>query len=576
MHRSTEKGNVVMQRTIHLRKFAVAIVFLAMIVGPSPLTVRADQQVSNDPKPAAAIAHGTHPGASEAVSHTMNSSELAAKVEELSLKVEELSRMVRVLMARDMGTANRDVPTQLQDRPATPAPPAAAPALYTTAAPAINDPESPSGSKIPVVVAAQNKAIPAEAPAKSLGPFRFGGDFRLRLDGIIRPAHNSTASDRPSLPHVQNIRGRYRFRFSIDADMNPAVSFHTQLATGPANNPLTLDQDFTATVVHHPFLINEAWIDIHPAKGLSVQGGKVQEAFADNLRFLFDDDIAFNGFNERYAHEFKKPVAGFRRVEFRAGQYIFSNPNVAVVTPGNLGPTGAVIGSTGRAAQMFHQGIILEQGLSSKAFQQFGADVQIFRNPSQIQFASTAAGVPIIVQNGLGITLSGPIPGTGNATTTSGGAIYSARNFQVARLTYRLDYTGLKSAWQEYPLTLNFQVARNAGTGQPQRDAMLANIKLGRIKSRWDHSFLYMFGIKGANSMISQLTDDDFGTLSGVNIRSHLFRFDLGLAKGIQLQNLLFMQNELRNSGQFPSFFVPLGAYAPRQYRFQEQILFIF
>jgi hypothetical protein len=225
---------------------------------------------------------------------------------------------------------------------------------------------------------------------------------------------------------------------------------------------------------------------------------------------------------------------------------------------------------------MFHQGVILEQGLSSKASQQFGTDVQVYRNPNQIQFASTAAGVPIMVQNGLGITLSSPIPGTGNATTTPGGTIYSARNFQVARLTYRLDYTGLKSRRQEYPLTLNFQVARNVGTGQPQRDAMLANVKIGRIKSRWDHSFLYMFGIKGANSMISQLTDDDLGTSSGVNIRSHFFRFDLGLAKGIQLQNLLFIQNELSNSGQFPNFFVPMGAYTPRQYRFQEQILFIF
>jgi len=61
-----------------------------------------------------------------------------------------------------------------------------------------------------------------------------------------------------------------------------------------------------------------------------------------------------------------------------------------------------------------------------------------------------------------------------------------------------------------------------------------------------------------------------------VNIRSHFFRFDIGIARGIQIQNLFFMQNQLRNSGQYPNFFVPLGAYAPRQYRFQEQIVFSF
>jgi hypothetical protein len=89
-------------------------------------------------------------------------------------------------------------------------------------------------------------------------------------------------------------------------------------------------------------------------------------------------------------------------------------------------------------------------------------------------------------------------------------------------------------------------------------------------------AFLYVFSIKGANSIISQLTDDDLGTGTGVNLRAHYFKWELGLAKNITLQSLVFAQRELRNSGQFPNFFVPLGAFTPRQYRFQEQILFSF
>jgi hypothetical protein len=497
---------------------------------------------------------------------------LAARIQDLGRQVAELTRQVEILMARDAARAcpgadriapqPSSVPVQL--RPET-APAPDPPAEMRTALPPAETPPS------------QAKPAPAEtAPKIAAGPFRFSGDFRLRLDGIVRPAYNSPDGSEPSLQHAQNIRGRYRFRFNVDTDLNPYISFHGQLATGPVNNPLTLDQDFSATIARHPFMLNEAWVDFHPRKGMVFQGGRVQEVFADNLRFLFDDDLALNGFNQRIAVELKKPFAGIKRLEWRSGQYILSNPDVAIVTPGNLGPTGAVIGSAGRAAQLFHQGLVVEQVPTPKIAQQFGADIQLYRNPNQIQFASTAAGVPIIVQNGLGITLSGPIKGVGNATTTSGGAMYTARNFQVARLSYRLDFTGLKSMRQEYPLTVNLQVARNVGTGQSERDALLANLKIGRIKGRWDHSFLYMFAIKGANSMISQLTDDDLGTSSGVNIRSHFFRFDLGLAKGIQLQSLFFMQNQLRNSGQFPNFFVPLGAYAPRQYRFQEQIVFIF
>jgi hypothetical protein len=89
-------------------------------------------------------------------------------------------------------------------------------------------------------------------------------------------------------------------------------------------------------------------------------------------------------------------------------------------------------------------------------------------------------------------------------------------------------------------------------------------------------SFLYVLSIKGANSIISQLTDDDLGTGTGVNLRTHYFRWELGLARNITLQSLVFVQRELRNSGQFPNFFVPLGAFTPRQYRFQEHLVFTF
>jgi hypothetical protein len=355
------------------------------------------------------------------------------------------------------------------------------------------------------------------------------------------------------------------------------VSFHGQLATGPINNEVTMDQDFSAVATRHPIFVSEAWIDYHPNKALQLQGGKLQEVFADNSRFLFDDDIRFNGFNERYAFNFSKPVAKFTSIELRAGQYIFSNPNVAIVTDGSpLAQAGSIIGSTGRSSNLFHQGVLFNQKLSEKYTQQFGGDVQLYRNPNQIQLASTANGVTLIVQPGLGLALSGPLTGTGTATTTPGGAIYTAPRFQIARLTYRLNHTGFKYGDHEYPITFNAQVARNIGTGLRERDALLAAGQIGKATKRGDMSFLYLFAIKGANSMISQLTDDDLGTNSGVNIRASVLRFEYGLARKITFQSLLFIQRELRNSGQFPNFFVPLNAFTPRQYRFQEQILFTF
>ena len=45
--------------------------------------------------------------------------------------------------------------------------------------------------------------------------------------------------------------------------------------------------------------------------------------------------------------------------------------------------------------------------------------------------------------------------------------------------------------------------------------------------------------------MISEFTDDQVGTQTGVNIRTHAIRFDVGLAKFLQWQNIVYIQNEI-------------------------------
>ena len=442
---------------------------------------------------------------------------------------------------------------------------AAVPAKETETATAAPNPQTPT---------VEQRLAKVEGQALKIGPVRVSGDFRLRFDGIFRSA---TDPSDPPLPHVQNARMRYRFRLNLDTDLYPNLSFHGQLATGAVNNPLTVDQDFTSITARHPLFISEAWIDYHPKKSLQLQAGRVQEVFADNSRFLFDDDVRFNGFNEKYVKSFKPNGAYLSSLELRAGQYIFSNPNVAVITPGSpLARAGDIVGTAGRSANLFHQGLLANQTFNKRWNSQIGADIQLYRHPNQIQLASTADGVVLLVQPGLGIALSGPLTGTGNATTTPGGAMYTAPGFQVARLAYRLNYAGFKRGDHAFPVTFNVQFARNIATGLNERDAMLAALQIGRITKRGDTSFLYIFSIKGANSLISQVTDDDLGTNTGVNIRTSHFRFEYGLARKVTFQSLFFFQNSLRRSGQFPNFFVPVGDFAPTTYRVQQQLVFSF
>jgi len=161
---------------------------------------------------------------------------------------------------------------------------------------------APTTTQTPTV---EDRVKKLEGQVLKFGPFRFSGDFRLRFDGIFRKADPTPPVGFAPLTHQQNARMRYRVRLNLDTDIDSRLSFHGQLSTGQVNNPLTGDQDFGATTAHHPFFISEAWIDFHPNKATQFQAGRVQEVFADNSRFLFDDDIRFNGFNEKYTFAFK-------------------------------------------------------------------------------------------------------------------------------------------------------------------------------------------------------------------------------------------------------------------------------
>jgi len=449
----------------------------------------------------------------------------------------------------------------------------AQPAATATVA-TVKESEAPAAAAEPQTPTVEQRLAKVEGQALKIGPVRISGDFRLRFDGTFRKA---TEPPDPPLGNVQNARGRYRFRLNLDTDLYPNLSFHAQLATGPLNNQISTNQDFTSIAVRAPFALSEAWIEYRPTKAWQLQGGRVQDTFADNSRFLFDDDLRFNGFNERYTHAFKSNSAYVSSLELRAGQYILSTPNVAVIAPNSpLARAGEVVGTTGRSATLFHQGLLVNQKFNERWNSQVGGDIQLYNHPNQIALASTQEGLVLLVQPGIGIALSGPIVGTGTATTTPGGAIYTAPGFQVARVTYRLNYAGFTHGDHAFPVTFNVQVARNVATGLNERDAMLAALQVGRITKRGDTSFLYLFTIKGANSMISQVTDDDLGTGTGVNIRTSHFRFEYGISKKVTFQSLFFFQHQLRRNGQYPNFFVPVGDFAPLTYRLQQQLLFTF
>jgi len=408
-----------------------------------------------------------------------------------------------------------------------------------------------------------------ERTAQSLGGFKFSGDFRLRFDATARSG-NSIA------PPLQNIRGRYRLRLNVDKEIDPRFRFHMQLSTAPLNNGLTNDQDFGGIVAKHPFSIAEVYMDFHPNARFSLRGGRMEEVFADDSRFLWDNDVRFNGFQQVVKLPIEGNSLGIKSVEFRSAEYILTNPNVAILSATSpFVSAGYQPGQKVRAANLFHPGVIVRGDLSSHWSHQFISDVEIYRNPNQILLSTLSSGFPVVVSNALGIMLSGPATGSGNGTTTPGGAVYSAPHFEIVRLAYRLNYQGWKLRDRTMPFWLDFQATRNTGTSK-LRDAFMVSANLGSVRKFGDVRFLYQFAIKDANSLIAQFTDDELGIGTGVNREAHALRFDLGLTRFLQWQNLFFFQSPRRPSNPAEQFFVPLEPGANTAVRYQGQLAFNF
>src|SRR5262245_43284777 len=276
-----------------------------------------------------------------------------------------------------------------------------------------------------------------DSATANLGGFKFSGDFRFRIDGQLRSGNDIAAP-------LQNVRSRYRVRLNADKELDSKFKFHLQLSTGPFNVGTTNDQDMAGTIAKHPFSLAEAYVDYHASQRFSIRGGRMEEVFADNMRFLWDDDVRFNGFQQILTIPFGANAAGFKSIELRAGEYFLSNPNVAILTSSSpFVAAGFQTGQKVRDSNLFHPGFLLRQGFGIAWTQQFGGDFQYYRNPNEIQLASTANGFPVLVSNALGLTLSGPMSASGNPTTTPGGAIFTAPNFQIVRATYRLQDNGI-------------------------------------------------------------------------------------------------------------------------------------
>ena len=151
----------------------------------------------------------------------------------------------------------------------------------------------------------------------------------------------------------------------------------------------------------------------------------------------------------------------------------------------------------------------------------------------------------------------------------------TAPAFRVAHISYTAVRTGVPMFGRQLPLSLNLQFARNTAT-HLERDAFAAIFTAGRSKEFGDVRVIGSFYQKQANSLISQLTENDIAIGSNVNMNAYLGRFEYTLPGGIVFANNFIWTKWLVNSDPAAHFFVPLGSAVPRQFRYQGILIFRF
>ncbi|HUS04901.1 MAG TPA: putative porin [Bryobacteraceae bacterium] len=415
------------------------------------------------------------------------------------------------------------------------------------------------------------KPAPA-APSK----FAMGGDFRLYFDSITRPAGGGA-------PRVSNIRGRYLLHLDLAAQMHRTLSIHARLSTGPLNNPLTDIQDFGGGLARHSLMLSEAYVDYHPNARFRFQGGRVDNVFNDRSAFLFDQDSRFNGTNESFTLPGKIAKS---QVKLMAGQYTFTHPNFPEIVPGTSSTAatatpsqaflaaGAKPGTQPRASQLFQQGALIDTSLSDALTQQAGFDLQLYRNPNQLRLMSTAGGL-FLVGGSIGFNPVGPVPSPGNATTTPGGAEFTAPGFRIGHLTYTLAHRGLGVFDHSIPMSLNMQMSRNFHHVSDRNGFAIIG-SAGRSREAGDLRLQYAFYRKQANALIGEVTENDIGIGGNVNMQANSLRIEYTLHRGVIFANNIITTKWLKDSNPQARFFVPFGATVPLQFRYQSMLLFRF
>jgi hypothetical protein len=122
----------------------------------------------------------------------------------------------------------------------------------------------------------------------------FGGDFRLRYDGIYDgvPGNNTPSRHRE----------RFRLRLTVGADISEELAFGLRLASGDPGDPTSTNQSLAELLGRKPINIDQVFLTYSPraVKGLTLGGGKYALPVT-RTQMTWDDDVNWEGTYQQYS-----------------------------------------------------------------------------------------------------------------------------------------------------------------------------------------------------------------------------------------------------------------------------------
>jgi hypothetical protein len=348
----------------------------------------------------------------------------------------------------------------------------------------IKDEDTATKAKAGVSLEAVTKKVDGlESKVKSIGPFAFSGDLRVRHESIFGggPADGSPGQDRH--------RERYRLRFNVNAKLNDEISGGFSLASGDVGDPISTNSTESGFFTRKPIAVDRAFATYRPKyfQPFSVTAGKFAYTWY-RTELTFDNDINVEGSSQQVIWNWQDHLLShFGVIGFELPLFEVSG-----------GPDSSILGG------QVQTGWNLLPGVKATA----DAAFYDYQDPNTIAQNQT---------NGNGFATQGTPTGQGGtygfsaaALTNSFGVIAGARQFGskfgILDTIFQLDFdTGLK----RFPVTALFNFAQNTracqnvaafvAAGVPiacdprSRQAYWAEAQFGQTKNKGDIRVGYTF-----------------------------------------------------------------------------------